>query len=146
MALKLNPDTVWNVGNASLFKVWEKLYHFIFYCRENKMFQKFLKNLINSNVIFYSFLASASRDRLIHVFDASRDYSFLHTLDDHSSSITAVRFLRGQISPGKNFTLELWLIKCSKVLFNVYYSKKSITNAVYRPTTRPSKIYSNWKF
>ena len=38
---------------------------------------------------------------LIHVFDASRDYSFLHTLDDHSSSITAVRFLRGQVAPGE---------------------------------------------
>ena len=38
-------------------------------------------------------LASASRDRLIHVFNVSRDYNFITTLDDHSSSITAVRFL-----------------------------------------------------
>lgn len=37
-------------------------------------------------------MASASRDRLIHVFDVNRDYNFLQTLDDHSSSITAVRF------------------------------------------------------
>ncbi|KAM9294407.1 mitogen-activated protein kinase-binding protein 1 [Gastrophryne carolinensis] len=37
-------------------------------------------------------LASASRDRLIHVLDASKDYSLLQTLDDHSSSITAVKF------------------------------------------------------
>jgi WD40 repeat protein len=56
------------------------------------------KNLIYQ--IDPSLLASASRDRLIHVFDASRDYSFLHTLDDHSSSITAVKFIRGQIGPG----------------------------------------------
>uniref|UniRef100_A0A673B4U5 Mitogen-activated protein kinase binding protein 1 n=1 Tax=Sphaeramia orbicularis TaxID=375764 RepID=A0A673B4U5_9TELE len=37
-------------------------------------------------------LASASRDRLIHVLDAQRDYSLVQTLDEHSSSITAVRF------------------------------------------------------
>ncbi|XP_066991483.1 mitogen-activated protein kinase-binding protein 1 [Anabrus simplex] len=38
-------------------------------------------------------LASASRDRLIHVFSVDEEYNFLQTLDDHSSSITAVRFL-----------------------------------------------------
>ncbi|XP_072157610.1 mitogen-activated protein kinase-binding protein 1, partial [Bemisia tabaci] len=44
-------------------------------------------------------LASASRDRLIHVFNVDEDYNFIQTLDDHSSSITAVRFInsRGQV-------------------------------------------------
>ncbi|XP_067847321.1 mitogen-activated protein kinase-binding protein 1 isoform X2 [Heptranchias perlo] len=37
-------------------------------------------------------LASASRDRLIHVLDAENDYSLLQTLDEHSSSITAIKF------------------------------------------------------
>ncbi|XP_041827607.1 LOW QUALITY PROTEIN: mitogen-activated protein kinase-binding protein 1 [Melanotaenia boesemani] len=37
-------------------------------------------------------LATASRDRLIHVLNASKDYSLVQTLDEHSSSITAVRF------------------------------------------------------
>uniref|UniRef100_A0A8C1GJI8 Mitogen-activated protein kinase binding protein 1 n=1 Tax=Cyprinus carpio TaxID=7962 RepID=A0A8C1GJI8_CYPCA len=37
-------------------------------------------------------LATASRDRLIHVLDADQEYSLLQTLDEHSSSITAVRF------------------------------------------------------
>ncbi|CAL8393819.1 unnamed protein product [Gadus morhua 'NCC'] len=37
-------------------------------------------------------LASAARDRLIHVFDAGNAYRRLQTLDEHSSSITAVRF------------------------------------------------------
>ncbi|XP_073726086.1 mitogen-activated protein kinase-binding protein 1 isoform X2 [Misgurnus anguillicaudatus] len=37
-------------------------------------------------------LATASRDRLIHVLDADKEYSLLQTLDEHSSSITAVRF------------------------------------------------------
>merc|ERR1719305_1540294 len=47
-----------------------------------------------------SYLASASRDRLIHVFNAAKHYGFLTTLDDHSSSITAVRFLPGQNADG----------------------------------------------
>ncbi|VEN46370.1 unnamed protein product [Callosobruchus maculatus] len=38
-------------------------------------------------------MASASRDRLLHVFDTKNGYDFQQTLDDHSSSITAVRFL-----------------------------------------------------
>ncbi|XP_051579390.1 mitogen-activated protein kinase-binding protein 1-like isoform X2 [Myxocyprinus asiaticus] len=37
-------------------------------------------------------LTTASRDRLIHVLDAEREYGLLQTLDEHSSSITAVRF------------------------------------------------------
>lgn len=37
-------------------------------------------------------LASASRDRLIHVFDLDRNYSLEQTLNDHSASITAVKF------------------------------------------------------
>ncbi|CAM0138457.1 unnamed protein product [Umbelopsis sp. WA50703] len=37
-------------------------------------------------------IASASRDRLIHVFDIQNDFKLLQTMDDHSSSITAVKF------------------------------------------------------
>ncbi|RKO87696.1 WD40-repeat-containing domain protein, partial [Blyttiomyces helicus] len=37
-------------------------------------------------------MATASRDRLIHIFDVRRSFSLLQTLDDHSSSITAVHF------------------------------------------------------
>ncbi|KAI9287154.1 WD40-repeat-containing domain protein [Umbelopsis sp. AD052] len=37
-------------------------------------------------------VASASRDRLIHVFDIQKDFKLLQTMDDHSSSITAVKF------------------------------------------------------
>ncbi|XP_025834885.1 WD repeat-containing protein 62 isoform X3 [Agrilus planipennis] len=49
-----------------------------------------------TNVEKEKFLASASRDRLIHVFDVNRNYDLLQTLDDHSSSITAVRFLNSR--------------------------------------------------
>ncbi|KAI4797028.1 hypothetical protein KUCAC02_026602, partial [Chaenocephalus aceratus] len=37
-------------------------------------------------------LASASRDRLIHVFNLEKNYSLEQTLSDHSASITAVKF------------------------------------------------------
>ncbi|XP_074872743.1 WD repeat-containing protein 62 isoform X2 [Carettochelys insculpta] len=37
-------------------------------------------------------LASASRDRLIHVLNVDRSYKLEQTLDDHSSAITAVKF------------------------------------------------------
>eukprot|EP01034_Spumella_vulgaris_P023932 gene23932-30216_t len=37
-------------------------------------------------------LATAGRDRLIHVFNASMQYSPIDTLDHHSSSVTIVRF------------------------------------------------------
>lgn len=37
-------------------------------------------------------VATAGRDRLLHVFDVLDDYALLQTLDDHSSSITCIRF------------------------------------------------------
>lgn len=37
-------------------------------------------------------LASASRDRLIHVLDAGRSTALTADTDEHSSSITAVKF------------------------------------------------------
>ena len=37
-------------------------------------------------------LASASRDRLIHVFDMDQGYGLVQTLDDHSSAITSIKF------------------------------------------------------
>ncbi|XP_023288877.1 mitogen-activated protein kinase-binding protein 1 isoform X2 [Orussus abietinus] len=46
-------------------------------------------------------LASASRDRLIHVFSVDQGYNFLQTLDDHSSSITAVRFFNQTNQPNQ---------------------------------------------
>uniref|UniRef100_A0A8C9Z1F7 WD repeat domain 62 n=1 Tax=Sander lucioperca TaxID=283035 RepID=A0A8C9Z1F7_SANLU len=49
-------------------------------------------------------LASASRDRLIHVFNLEKNYSLEQTLSDHSASITAVKFT-GQ-SP------EVQLVSC----------------------------------
>lgn len=39
------------------------------------------------------YLASASRDKLIHIFDVSNDYNFLQTIDDHQSTITSLKFV-----------------------------------------------------
>ncbi|XP_050452737.1 mitogen-activated protein kinase-binding protein 1 isoform X3 [Cataglyphis hispanica] len=54
-------------------------------CLEYSKFSQYSINVLR-------LLASASRDRLIHVFSVDQGYNFLQTLDDHSSSITAVRF------------------------------------------------------
>ncbi|KAI4885882.1 hypothetical protein NFI96_032824 [Prochilodus magdalenae] len=37
-------------------------------------------------------LASASRDRLIHIFDMENNYSLVQTVYDHSASVTAIKF------------------------------------------------------
>jgi WD40 repeat protein len=42
------------------------------------------------------YLASSSRDRLIHVFKAHDAYELLQTIDDHSGAITAVQFTAQQ--------------------------------------------------
>ncbi|XP_041449885.1 mitogen-activated protein kinase-binding protein 1 isoform X9 [Drosophila obscura] len=46
-------------------------------------------------------LASASRDRLIHVFDVAQNYLLLQTLDDHSAAITSIKF----VGAGLNFQM-----------------------------------------
>ncbi|XP_003380547.1 WD domain, G-beta repeat-containing domain protein [Trichinella spiralis] len=47
------------------------------------------------------FLASASRDRLLHVLDVDQSYQLVCTIDDHSSSITALKMA----SVGDDFVL-----------------------------------------
>ncbi|CAG8462325.1 1651_t:CDS:10 [Cetraspora pellucida] len=37
-------------------------------------------------------IATASRDRILHVFDVNSGFKLVQTLDDHSSSITAIKF------------------------------------------------------
>lgn len=54
-------------------------------------------------------LATASRDRLIHVLDAADDYNLVQTLDEHSSSITAVRFA-GEPLQSLHFSLSRFVI------------------------------------
>ncbi|KRZ14071.1 Mitogen-activated protein kinase-binding protein 1, partial [Trichinella zimbabwensis] len=47
------------------------------------------------------YLASASRDRLLHVLDVDQSYQLVCTIDDHSSSITALKMA----SVGDDFVL-----------------------------------------
>lgn len=61
-------------------------------------------NMTNGRYLF----ASASRDRLIHLFDVSSRYSFLTTFDDHNSAITAVKF----VVPSNEATNSLLLLSC----------------------------------
>jgi WD40 repeat protein len=37
-------------------------------------------------------MATGSRDRLIHIFDVKNDFRLIQTLEDHTSSITALQF------------------------------------------------------
>ncbi|KAL0076140.1 hypothetical protein F4703DRAFT_1762129 [Phycomyces blakesleeanus] len=39
-------------------------------------------------------VATGSRDRLLHIFDVKRNFQLVQSLDDHSSSITAVKFTK----------------------------------------------------
>ncbi|TYZ67178.1 hypothetical protein PybrP1_001672 [[Pythium] brassicae (nom. inval.)] len=39
-------------------------------------------------------MASSGRDRLVHVFDCSKEYAVVATLDNHSSAVTSLQFTR----------------------------------------------------
>ncbi|XP_046912235.2 WD repeat domain 62 isoform X2 [Dermatophagoides farinae] len=54
-----------------------------------------------------SLLVSASRDRFIHIYDVHRQYSCIQNIDDHSSSITSVKFVCSKPNP-----MNLKLISC----------------------------------
>lgn len=57
-------------------------------------------------------LASASRDRLIHVLNVEKNYNLEQTLDDHSSSITAIKFA-GECLPSRLLDLNRPLFVCN---------------------------------
>ncbi|XP_039952737.1 uncharacterized protein LOC120769680 isoform X4 [Bactrocera tryoni] len=87
-------------------------------------------------------LASASRDRLIHVFDVSQDYLLLQTLDDHSSSITSIRF----VGSGLNFQM----ISCGadkSIMFRTFQGNIFLrgTNTSGKTTLYDMEVDSNAK-
>ncbi|CAF3454137.1 unnamed protein product, partial [Rotaria sp. Silwood1] len=73
-----------------------------------------------------SFLASSSRDRFVHIFDASKDYQLVATLDDHSAAITAVRFTFSSV------TSNLQLISCSADKSLIFRSISKNENGKYQ--------------
>nr|XP_056707310.1 mitogen-activated protein kinase-binding protein 1 [Euleptes europaea] len=92
-------------------------------------------------------LASASRDRLIHVLDAGKDYSLQQTLDEHSSSITAVRFAANDgkvrmISCGAD--KSIYFRTAQKKADGVQFTR---THHVVRKTTLyDMDVDPNWKY
>ena len=66
-------------------------------------------------------MASASRDRLIHIYDIEKDFDLFTTLDDHTSSITSLKFAYN------NTEKKLYLISCGvdKSLFFRVFEKES---------------------
>ncbi|XP_030384671.1 uncharacterized protein LOC115631956 isoform X1 [Scaptodrosophila lebanonensis] len=87
-------------------------------------------------------LASASRDRLIHVFDVSQNYLLLQTLDDHSSSITSIKF----VGSGLNFQM----ISCGadkSIMFRTFQGNIFLrgTNTSGKTTLYDMEVDSNAK-
>ncbi|CAF1595930.1 unnamed protein product, partial [Adineta ricciae] len=73
-----------------------------------------------------TFLASSSRDRFVHIFDVSKDYQLVATLDDHSAAITAVRFTVSSV------TSNLQLISCSADKSLIFRSISKNENGKYQ--------------
>ncbi len=67
--------------------------------RENSMCHNLHSNcfvifpLVLPPLIGTMWLATGSRDRLIHVFDVTAGYSHTHTILDHSAAITSVKLI-----------------------------------------------------
>ena len=69
-------------------------------------------------------MATSSRDRLIHVFKAGPEYSFLQTLDDHSASIPAIKF-------NSMFSVFLYFTFCMQV-FLIFHNISYISHFVWK--------------
>jgi len=66
------------------------------------------------------FLATGSRDRLIHIYDLDKEFNIVTTLDDHTSSISSLRFYYDKS------TKKLGLVSCGAdktMIFRVYNPK-----------------------
>ncbi|XP_055920018.1 mitogen-activated protein kinase-binding protein 1 isoform X2 [Eupeodes corollae] len=87
-------------------------------------------------------LASASRDRLIHVFDVNQGYVILQTLDDHSSSITSIKFV------GSGLAFQM--ISCGadkSIMFRTFQNGQFLrgTNCSGKTTLYDMEVDSNSK-
>ena len=91
-------------------------------------------------VIGIQLLASASRDRLIHMFDKEQQYGFVQTLDEHSAAITSVRFasIDGELNmlscgADKSILFHRMMKVCLKNLANTYIKYLSyLSNEITR--------------
>lgn len=77
-------------------------------------------------------MATSSRDRLIHVFKAGPEYSFLQTLDDHSASIPSIRFNGQCTSQGVHGVNRVKIIVFVNLQYDVfmYFSFSQLLTAI----------------
>lgn len=81
-----------------------------------------------------SLIATASRDRLLHVFDIKSKFQLVQSLDDHSSSITAVKFSEDSSR----------LISCGADKGIIFRQQTNPVTPFYDPTPRPYSTYHNY--
>ncbi|KAL7334945.1 hypothetical protein PS15p_200496 [Mucor circinelloides] len=81
-----------------------------------------------------SLIATASRDRLLHIFDIKSNFQLVQSLDDHSSSITAVRF-----SEDANR-----LISCGADKGIIFRHRTHPVTPFHDPSPRPYSTYHNY--
>lgn len=82
------------------------------------------------------FLVSSSRDRLVHIFDATDStYNLVQVLDDHSASISAVRFFYDA------FDNQFSVVSCGfdkSIMFRTWTKLSSLTTTTTTTTTTTS--------
>lgn len=81
-----------------------------------------------------SLIATASRDRLLHIFDMKANCQLVQSLDDHSSSITAVKF-----SEDANR-----LISCGADKGIIFRNRTHPVTPFHDPSPRPYSTYHNY--
>ncbi|KAI7888195.1 uncharacterized protein EV154DRAFT_469419 [Mucor mucedo] len=81
-----------------------------------------------------SLIATASRDRLLHIFDIKSKFQLVQSLDDHSSSITSVKFSEDASR----------LISCGADKGIIFRQRTSPVTPFLDPTPRPYSTYHNY--
>jgi len=87
----------------------------------------------------YNFLATGSRDRLIHIYDVNKDFEIISTIDDHTSSISSVKFYYDKA------TKKLGLISCGaekSIIFRQYNPETRVFESVHVEIDKNNKFYS----
>lgn len=79
-------------------------------------------------------IATASRDRLLHIFDIKSDFQLVQSLDDHSSSITSVKFCKDASR----------LISCGADKGIIFRNLTNPVTPFHDATPRPYSTYHNY--
>ncbi|RCH86938.1 hypothetical protein CU098_000959, partial [Rhizopus stolonifer] len=81
-----------------------------------------------------SLIATASRDRLLHIFDVKSKFQLVQSLDDHSSSITSVKFSKDASR----------LISCGADKGIIFRNRTHPVTPFHDSTPRPFSTYHNY--